>query len=163
MSDRAMKAVARQAVKDAVKSGRLPRAHSQRCVDCGGVAREYHHHAGYEIENALRVVAICRSCHSLRTYPPKPITHSRFILALDQWRQKLNLSHLEMVKLIGRDATEWSHMVRGRRHASRSFIGAALRHAKVTDASQYEVLASSYLTDIRQRLGGAPWAEKVAV
>ena len=52
---------AHDAVKRAVKTGKLPRASSLTCK-CGKAATEYHHE-NYEREHWLDVVPLCRSCH----------------------------------------------------------------------------------------------------
>ncbi len=58
---------ARSAVGLAVASGRLPRANTQPCTDCKGVASEYDHYLGYEREHWLSVEPVCRLCHRHRT------------------------------------------------------------------------------------------------
>lgn len=58
---------ARSTVHYAVKVGRLPRANTVPCVDCGGPAEEYDHYLGYEAEQWLAVQAVCHACHWKRT------------------------------------------------------------------------------------------------
>lgn len=52
----------RQAVKNAIAKGILPRAKYCLCT-CGKPAQEYHHHLGYAREYWLAVVPICIICH----------------------------------------------------------------------------------------------------
>ena len=59
------KAKARDAVNNAVRSGKLPHAKSLDCVKCGKGARHYHHHNGYERKFWLDVVPVCITCHNL--------------------------------------------------------------------------------------------------
>lgn len=54
---------ARKAVQRAVKSGVLPAVKTQSCAKCGTAAQEYHHHKGYDKEDRLEVMPLCRSCH----------------------------------------------------------------------------------------------------
>lgn len=56
-------AKARYAVGDAVKAGKLPRVSTLPCLRCSNQAHEYHHWKGYEPENYLNVVPLCRPCH----------------------------------------------------------------------------------------------------
>jgi transposase len=51
------------AVRLAVADGRLPRAKTQTCSGCGGVAHHYHHYVAYTPQHWLDVVPMCRSCH----------------------------------------------------------------------------------------------------
>ena len=50
-------------VHKAVLMGRLPRASSCTCVDCGKPAHEYDHR---DYAKPLDVVPLCRSCNKLR-------------------------------------------------------------------------------------------------
>lgn len=52
---------ARSAVTTAIKNGSLIRPSS--CVRCGAEKPHAHHYAGYEKENALKVMWLCRMCH----------------------------------------------------------------------------------------------------
>jgi hypothetical protein len=54
---------ARDAVRTAIKSGRLLAACKLACRNCGQPAAEYHHHQGYEREHWLHVIPLCSSCH----------------------------------------------------------------------------------------------------
>jgi len=56
--------VARVAVTIAVRAGKLPRVKTLACRDCGGQASEYHHEFGYEKQNWLKVVPLCKVCHA---------------------------------------------------------------------------------------------------
>lgn len=51
------------AVKYAVKIGKLPKIKNLKCVHCQNQAYEYHHLYGYEIENRLNVIPCCHYCH----------------------------------------------------------------------------------------------------
>lgn len=57
------KALARDAVNNEVKAGRMPRASSLPCVRCDRQASEYHHHKGYAPEHRLDVIPVCKPCH----------------------------------------------------------------------------------------------------
>jgi DNA-binding XRE family transcriptional regulator len=52
--------IARAAVSDAVRDGRLPPPRT--CILCRRTARVYHH-GSYEPQHHLHVVALCSSCH----------------------------------------------------------------------------------------------------
>lgn len=54
---------ARWAVNNAVRDSRLSPPSDFACVECGGDAKQYHHHNGYDKEHWLDVVPICRKCH----------------------------------------------------------------------------------------------------
>ncbi len=54
---------ARNAVCNAVRDGRLPKASTQNCYRCGKPANQWHHHNGYSEEHKLDVVPVCRLCH----------------------------------------------------------------------------------------------------
>ena len=71
--DNKEKKCAHQAVRRAVKSGRLLPAKSFTCTDliknfsmCGIVATSYDHYMGYSVKNRLVVEPVCNSCHRLR-------------------------------------------------------------------------------------------------
>jgi len=53
---------AREAVRHAVRGGKLPRADALKC-SCGNQAKHYHHHNGYDKAHWLDVVPICVPCH----------------------------------------------------------------------------------------------------
>jgi hypothetical protein len=54
---------AHHAVNHAVASGKIPRVKTMKCVYCDNGAVDYHHHKGYDRENWLEVIPVCRSCH----------------------------------------------------------------------------------------------------
>lgn len=54
---------ARNAVAVAVRKGTLPNIKKQICSSCGGQAKQYHHHHGYEPSAWLDVVPLCVYCH----------------------------------------------------------------------------------------------------
>lgn len=54
---------AHQAVSRAVKSGKLPPATTQKCVDCGKKATEYDHR---DYTERLVVSPVCRGCNKER-------------------------------------------------------------------------------------------------
>lgn len=56
---------AREKVKDAVRSGKLPAIGSQACVDCGERAFAYDHYLGYS--HPLAVQPVCSECHGKRS------------------------------------------------------------------------------------------------
>lgn len=60
---------ARGAVWWATVKGDLPHPRTLKCVGCGQQASEYHHHEGYDEQNKLHVVPVCRKCH--RALEPK--------------------------------------------------------------------------------------------
>ncbi len=67
-----VKQKARLAVALAVRLGRLPRANSVPCTDCGrtwttgDLRHEYDHFKGYAPEHHLAVEAVCTKCHRSR-------------------------------------------------------------------------------------------------
>lgn len=52
---------AKDAVSDAVRSGKLTRL--ARCELCGASKPEAHHHKGYAVRYRLTVRWLCRACH----------------------------------------------------------------------------------------------------
>lgn len=58
-----LKVDARSAVNHAIESGKIPSPKLLPCVECKGQASEYHHCDGYDRDNWLRVVAVCKLCH----------------------------------------------------------------------------------------------------
>ena len=56
-------AKATNAVNNAIRAGRLPRAASLPCYYCPKPAQQYHHWRGYEPEHWLDVVQVCIKCH----------------------------------------------------------------------------------------------------
>lgn len=54
---------ARAAVNNAVRSGKLPKVSTQKCISCYKNAQDYHHHKGHNKENWLDVIPMCRKCH----------------------------------------------------------------------------------------------------
>lgn len=55
---------ARQVVRFAIRSGKLPRPDSRLCHYCPKPAQQYHHHKGYAKEHWLDVVPVCVPCHN---------------------------------------------------------------------------------------------------
>lgn len=62
------KVKARNAVKIAKASNRIPRASELVCTDCEQMATSYHHHKGYDENNRLEVIPLCWSCHGKREH-----------------------------------------------------------------------------------------------
>jgi uncharacterized protein YaiL (DUF2058 family) len=56
---------ARALVNQRIRFGRMPKASSLACVECGGIAAHYHHYKGYAFENRYDVQPVCSSCHKL--------------------------------------------------------------------------------------------------
>lgn len=56
------KRAAWNAVRDALKTGKLKR---RRCESCSGWPVTAHHHKGYDPEHRLNVVWLCRKCHQV--------------------------------------------------------------------------------------------------
>jgi len=54
---------ARDAVKYAVKTGKLPNVKSLQCSYCSEQANVYHHHKGYDKASQLIVEPVCYICH----------------------------------------------------------------------------------------------------
>ena len=54
---------AKDAVNNAIKTSRLPRANTLLCHYCPAQAQEYHHWHGYEPKHWLDVVPACIECH----------------------------------------------------------------------------------------------------
>ena|SRR3990167_380487 len=55
--------MARRITNHAIEAGRLPMPKTLICVNCGKLAREYHHHLGYAPEHQLDVVPVCSRCN----------------------------------------------------------------------------------------------------
>lgn len=60
---KSQKNAAHQAVAYAVKTKRMEKATTKLCISCGKGADFWHHHKGYDKDNKLNVVPICRRCH----------------------------------------------------------------------------------------------------
>jgi hypothetical protein len=55
---------ARWAVNNAIAMGKIPRASTFICSECGmHQASQYHHHNGYDEEHRLDVKPVCGKCH----------------------------------------------------------------------------------------------------
>ena len=54
---------ARDAVRWAIKRGRLIKAIACPCFYCGKQAHQYHHYRGYGDSNLLDIRATCQKCH----------------------------------------------------------------------------------------------------
>ena len=65
--------IARSAVNQKVRSGKLPHPNSVPCVDCGhaegsdACRHEYDHTKGYSAEHHLDVESVCTACHKKRS------------------------------------------------------------------------------------------------
>ena len=59
-----LKQRANNAVQRAIRTGKLPNISSQACQQCGKTADDYHHPSGYDKENQLNVIPLCRPCHN---------------------------------------------------------------------------------------------------
>lgn len=57
---------ATNAIRYAVKCGRMVKATELPCHDCGKPAQVYHHHLGYARRHWLDVIPLCKSCHTKR-------------------------------------------------------------------------------------------------
>ena len=55
---------AKERLRYAIKSGKIPRATALECANCGLPADDYHHHHGYSPEHALDVIPLCTKCHA---------------------------------------------------------------------------------------------------
>lgn len=55
--------LARQAVRNAIRLGDLPKAIDLNCMYCSNLACEYHHHNGYDEKHFLDVIPLCYDCH----------------------------------------------------------------------------------------------------
>lgn len=53
----------RALVNQRVRFGRIPKASSLNCSECGDVAAHYHHYLGYEFKNRYDVLPVCINCH----------------------------------------------------------------------------------------------------
>jgi hypothetical protein len=56
---------ARALVNQRVRFGRIPKASSLPCSECGNEASHYHHYNGYAFENRYDVKPVCVKCHIL--------------------------------------------------------------------------------------------------
>lgn len=57
---------AHKAIGGAVQAGRMPKASTLSCADCGRKGAHYHHDKGYEPEYYFQVIVVCHSCHYKR-------------------------------------------------------------------------------------------------
>lgn len=48
-----------------ISKGAIPPVNSLICKHCGEQAEEYHHYAGYEPSNWLKIIPLCISCHKI--------------------------------------------------------------------------------------------------
>lgn len=62
--------VAENKVNQAIKMGRIPRANTQVCANCGGEGEIYHHS---DYNKPFDIVPMCKSCHRKWHYRNKPI------------------------------------------------------------------------------------------
>jgi hypothetical protein len=67
-------ALARAAVRQAVRQGDLAPIGARPCAGCGQPAAEYHHGAGYASEHGTDVTPLCTACHRQETAPPSGTT-----------------------------------------------------------------------------------------
>jgi len=63
---------ASNALRKAIRQGRITKPSALPCHDCGKPARQYHHHLGYAHSHWLDVVAVCVSCHHRRHWDDNP-------------------------------------------------------------------------------------------
>jgi hypothetical protein len=62
--NRTQQVKARNRVNKVILSGKLPRPDTLICDHCHEVmASHYHHYAGYERENWLKIIPLCTACH----------------------------------------------------------------------------------------------------
>jgi len=54
---------AHDAVRRAIKSGKLPHISMCSCSQCSKQAKQYHHTNGYDEANWLNVIPVCIQCH----------------------------------------------------------------------------------------------------
>jgi len=59
-----MRIKAKNAIRIAVKTGKILKASAYKCFYCEKQGRDYHHHKGYACENHLNVIPLCSSCHN---------------------------------------------------------------------------------------------------
>ena len=60
-----LKVKARSKIRTEVKSGRIPHPYDCICAVCKNLAKEYHHHKGYEEPYWLDVIPVCLKCHKV--------------------------------------------------------------------------------------------------
>lgn len=71
-------------INDRIRRGRMPRADTQQCVDCGMRARDYDHFLGYDSD---AVEAVCRPCHYDREKVRRRLIH--LTLFGHEWTERL--------------------------------------------------------------------------
>lgn len=79
--------------------------------------------------------------------PPAAPAVGAFVLACNDWRHWLRLSHQEFARMLGRTPSEWSLYVNGRRQVSASFVAAVRDEAKRRGGKWLAVLANAYVAD----------------
>ena len=98
---------AEAAISRRVKEGKLPKASTLKCVDCGRKADHYDHFRGHQ--HALAVEPVCASCHQKREYKRGVLKlnhhHPSFIEGQkrsgDEQGRKIAMSLTESTKAIG--------------------------------------------------------------
>jgi hypothetical protein len=63
--ERRLHKLARLTVRDRVRRGRIPHVSTLQCIHCGKPAEHYHHYAGYDRANRLKIHPVCKDCHPL--------------------------------------------------------------------------------------------------
>lgn len=63
-ADKATRTKARVKVNNEIRAGRLSSIRTQRCVLCDAAAETYHHES-YAVEDWLKVIPLCMSCHRM--------------------------------------------------------------------------------------------------
>jgi hypothetical protein len=81
------------AVVDAIRRGKLPKASTQACVDCGRPAEDWDHYLGYAPAHVLDVQARCKSCHNRRHTTERL---AAFYAQRNQLREQRGLPPLEV-------------------------------------------------------------------
>lgn len=79
---RALKA-AHWTISNATRSGKLPKANTLLCSDCGRPAGCYDHYLGYAKENRFAVQPVCFSCHNKRMWARGEM------VATPEWRAQI--------------------------------------------------------------------------
>ncbi len=80
-------------ITHAVEARKIPPAREFKCEECGEQAQEYHHYKGYEEENWLDVIPLCRKCHGI------PHLEAKAVALMDKRFKHIKGKQLEIVEL----------------------------------------------------------------
>lgn len=63
------------AIRSAVRKGKIPKVTTLNCFHCPNQATNYHHHKGYSKENRFDVIPLCSKCHRVADKSTRQSSH----------------------------------------------------------------------------------------